>query len=117
MTTYTLMSGQTVATNAPNGPPPTPVTISGSPSRARVTFSIAGPASVFAEASLWAQTALTPYNYTQDIQLAVLNINKGDPNSITQDLPLNMAYYNFLYAQLNVIDRSQRVAASMTLTV
>jgi hypothetical protein len=117
VTAYALMTGQTVPSNASDGPAPTPVAIDGKPKRGRLTFSLAGSNDAFAEASVWAQTAITPYGYTQDIQLAVMSIGPGQPNSVSQELLLNMAYYDFLFAQLNLIDRSQKVAASLSLVV
>jgi len=109
------MTNQTVPSNASNAPAPVQVVPQGNPRRGRVTFSLNGPASSFAQAALWAQTALTPYNYSQNIPLLVLNIGIHEPNQITQDLEFNMQYYNFLFAELNIIDRSQKVGASMSL--
>lgn len=110
------MSGQTVPSNAPNAPTPSHVVLAGSPTRARVTFSLNQPTSIYAAASLWAQTAVTPYNYTQNVPLLSLALLAGE-DTVSQDLQLDLSYYDFLYAQLDLIDASQQVAASMTMDV
>jgi hypothetical protein len=115
MTTYVLMTNQTVPSNVANAPAPIQVVLEGNPKRGRITFSLSGPTASFAQAALWAQTALTPYGYTQNVPLLTLNIGKTEPNQISQDLELNMQYYNFLFAELNIIDNSQTVGASMSL--
>lgn len=109
------MTRQTVPSNAPNAPEPVQVVLPGLPTRSRVRFSLAGGVGP-AEASVWAQTALTPYNYAQDIPLLRMAITLGGV-SVEQDLPLNMAYYDFLFAKLDLIDRSQIVAASVSLVI
>jgi hypothetical protein len=117
MTAYTLMSGQTVPSNAPNAPVPAAIVLAGSPTRARVTFTLNEVSASYSEASLWAQTAVTPYNYTQNIPLLVMAIPPGAPPHVSQELPLNLEYYNFLFAELNLIDPSQSIAASMSMVV
>lgn len=74
--------------------------------------------SMTTEATLWAQTAVTPYGYTQNVPLVVMQVPPSAAHSATeseQELPLNMDYYDFVYAELNVIDPSQQTAATMTL--
>lgn len=110
------MTDQTVPSNAPNAPTPAQIVLAGNPTRAKVTFSVNGPGGP-ALASLWAQTAITPYNYTQNISLLTMSIPPGAPERITQELELNLQYYNFLFAELNQIDPSQSVGASMTMVV
>lgn len=116
MTEYVFMSGQSVPTNASNGPTPTPVTIAGMPTRGEVTLSVESNELVTI-ASLWAQTAVTPYGYTQNIPLITMTIPPGAPPSITQHLALDLQYYNFLFAELNLIDPSGENAATMTMVV
>ena len=120
------MSGQTVPSNASDGSVPTQVAITGMPTRARVTMTLTNPRSLASflvaigrgpsAASVWARTATTPYGYTEDIPLLVMTVSPGQ-TSIEQELPLDMAYYNTLFARLDMIDRSQRVAASVVMTV
>lgn len=108
------MSGQTVPSNAPNAPVPSQIVLSGNPTRARVTFSLNVPTPLYAEASVWAQTAVTPYNYTQNIPLLVLALPAGR-QTVEQELALDLRYYDFLYGSLDMIDRSQAVAATLTM--
>lgn len=110
------MSNQTVPT-VPFGPSPSQIVLTGTPTRGRVTFSLNGPAASFAKASLWLQTATTPFGYTEDIPLLVMAINPGEPNSVSQELRFNWNYYQFLFANLDIIDRSQKVGATMTMVV
>ena len=113
---YTLMSAQSVPT-VPTGAAPPQVVIAGNPTRGRVTFSLTGKPTAFAKASLCAQTATTPYGYTEDIPLLVMTIVPNGPNHVSQDLPFNLAYNEFLFANLDIIGPSQQTFASMTLIV
>ncbi|TAL03710.1 MAG: hypothetical protein EPO08_03465 [Rhodospirillaceae bacterium] len=116
MTRYTLMSGQTVPSNAPNAPVPAQVVLAGNPKRAKVTFSLGQPTGLYAAASLWAQTAITPYGYTQNVPLLSLALLAGE-DTVAQDMQLDLSYYNFLYGQLDLIDASQSVAATLAMDV
>lgn len=117
MTAYTLISGQRVASNAPGAPAPTPVVVSGRPTRGRVTLSVVGSARPFVRASVWAQTALTPYNYAETIPLLVMSVGPGVPQSVSDDLPFDMAYYNYLFGQVDEISIDGGAAATLTLVV
>lgn len=115
MATYSLMAGQTSVTG-PYGPVPSPVVIAGAPTRGRVTFSLSGNSPAFAQASVWATTGANYVGYQQVVQLLSLNIANGAPNSISHEMRLPKPIVN-LFAQLNAIDRSQAVAASVSLVV
>lgn len=106
MTTYTLMQRQTVPSNTPDAPAPRHVVLSGSPTRGRATFSLNPQTASYAQASIWAQTAITPYNYAENIPLLVMGITQGQ-RIVQQDLPLNLAYYDFLFRIIG-FDRSRR---------
>lgn len=114
LTTYSLMSGQRVPTNQPGATQPASVVLTGNPTHGRVTFSVSR-AGGYAEASLWGQMGITFDGYEELSQICTLAIAPGQPLSITYDLQLP-AFQN-VFARLNEIDRSQRVAASMTLVV
>jgi hypothetical protein len=68
------------------------------------------------EATLWAQTAVSPYGYTQDVPLLAMKLERGE-RSVTQPLALNLSYYDFLFARLDIIDGSLQTAASMSMVV
>ena len=116
MTNYVLMTAQTVPSNAPNAPAPLEVVLSGSPTQSRVTLSVTGPGLGPTQATLWAQTAVSPYGYTQDVPLLPMVLPIGQ-RSVTQPLALNLEYYDFLFARLDLIDGSQLTAASMSMVV
>lgn len=118
MTEYVFMSDQTVPTNAPNGPQPTQVVITGAPSRGHITFSITGPNIGGTQASLWCQTATAPYGYTQTIPLKNFYIPPGAPQAINEAVSLGDLQYNqFFFAELNQVDGSGLTAASMSMVV
>ena len=102
--------------SAPNAPVPTQVVLAGNPTQSSVTLSVTGPTSTPTEATLWAQTAVSPYGYTQDVPLLPMRLSGGQ-RSITQPLALNLSYYNFLFARLDIIDGSLQTAASMSMVV
>jgi hypothetical protein len=114
MTVYTLFSGQNEPLNAVDAPH---VVVSGMPTRGRVRLRLNGASGSYTQASLWAQTALTPYNYAQQVPLVTMAIPPGEGVEISQDIGLDLSYYNFLFGQLDAIDRSQTVAATLTLDV
>lgn len=114
LTTYSLMSGQKVPTNQPGATQPASVVLTGNPTYGRVTFSLSRAGS-YAEASLWGQMGVTFDGYEELSQVCTLAIAPGQPLSISYDLQLP-AFQN-VFARLNEIDRSQQVAASMTLVV
>lgn len=110
------MSGQSVPT-VPYGTPPAQVVVAGNPTRGRVTFSLTGKPTAFAKASLWAQTATSPYGYTEDIPLLVMTIAANGPNQVSQEVRFNLAYNEFLFANLDIIGPSQKTFASMSMVV
>ena len=110
------MSNQNVLSSDPNAPAPTQVVLAGSPTRSSVTLSVTGPVVTPTEATLWAQTAVSPYGYTQDVPLLSMALPSGQ-RSITQPLALNLSYYDFLFARLELIDGSRQTAASMSMVV
>jgi hypothetical protein len=118
-TTYTLMAGQTVPNNAPDGiGVPTPVSVLGTPTRARFTFSLSGPATAYAEATV---SATVP-GYTNVIEqviyptLLVMAIEKGSPNTISQEIRLGAPYSSYA-AALNLIAPGNQAGATLTMTV
>ena len=116
-TTYSLMSGQTVPSNAPGAPAPSTTVIAGTPTRARCTLSLNKRSASYSQATVWGQTGdgTVPYS-TQIVPLIVLGINANDGLSVSQDVALDYAYQN-VFARLDWIDPSQSVAASVTLAV
>ncbi len=109
--------GQNQPTN-PSGPTPAEVIITGAPSRIELMFAVEGPNVSGARGSLWAQTATTPYGYTQTIQLANFYIGPGAPRSLRQSFPLgDLSYYEFLFGQVDQIDGSGLTSASLTIGV
>lgn len=80
-----------------------------------MTLAIAGNPVGYTEASVWVETAVTPYGYTQDIPLLVLGIPPGQPKTVSQSLALDLTYYVGIYGRLNLIDPSGQVAATLTL--
>lgn len=118
MTTYSFMSGQTVATNAPDGPTPTLVVVSGTPTRGKVTFSITGPNVGGTQGSLWCQTATGPYGYTQTVPLKNFYIPPGAPQTVVEDVVLgDLSYRQYLFGELNQVDGSGKTAATMSMVV
>lgn len=117
MTTYTLISWQRVPNN-PSGPSATPVVVSGSPRRGSLTFSVSGTQKSMAQASLWATTGETPYGYFESVPVAVMTIPPGAPQTITKDVAFDFAYQPMnLFGQVDLIDPSQAVSATLTLRV
>jgi hypothetical protein len=107
-----------VPTNAPNGPTPPQVVVSGVPTLGHVTLSVAGPNVGGTRASLWCQTATAPYGYTQTIPLVNFYIPPGAPQTQTQDYPLgDLQYQQFLFGEVNQIDGSGLTSATMTMVV
>lgn len=116
MATYTFMTNQTVPSNATNGPTAAQVVIAGAPSRGDVTLAVNRASVLPTQASLWVQTATTPYGYTEVVPLLVMRVSPGQVR-ITQPLNFNLEYSQFLFARLDLIDPSQSVGATMTMVV
>lgn len=111
------MSGQTVPNNDPSGVAPTPVPVSGAPTRARLTLSLSAPATAFTEATVYA-TRPGYTNVSQQViydPLLVMSLQAGQ-QSIAQDLRFG-APYNSFEAVLNSIGRGNTVAATLTMVV
>ena len=110
------MSGLTAPSNASNGATPTQVVVTGAPTRGTLALTLNEASAYVTQASLWALTATTPYGYTEVIPLKVMQVAPGFTER-DEELVLDLAYYQSLFARLELIDPSQSVAASMTLTV
>lgn len=106
MTTFTLMSGQTLA-----GGSLSPVAVSGNPTRATYTMTLTGPVTNYAGA-----TVLGSLDGAVYVPLVSLAVGPGGPNTVTQDLGEagNFVSYD---AQLDYIIPGVGAAVTITMTV
>jgi hypothetical protein len=86
----------------------------GNPTRAHLTLTLNQPSPTLTQASVWAETATT-WNYEQTAQLGVLMIV---PGGLRSDLDLDLSgleYYLGFFGQLDHVDPSQTIKATLTL--
>lgn len=113
MTTYTFLSAQT-----PNSPAPPQVVIADGPTLGHVSLSVTGPNAGGTLASLWCQTATTPYGYTENIPLLTFYIPPGQTEAPSRDYALsNLQYRQFFYGQLDRADENCLTAATLLMVV
>lgn len=117
MTTYALMSAQTVPNNDAAGSAPVPVSVPGAPTRAKFTFSLSKPATTFTQATVLASVPGFTYPTQQIIYdpLLVLELSAGQ-QSVSQDFRFGAAYNSF-EATLNSIAAGNLYSASLTMEV
>ncbi len=115
MTTYTLMSAQSVPNNAPGGVPPVPVPVLIAATRARFILSVSGSVRPYALVTILAAPPGFTYPNQQVAYDPILVMVVG-PGSVgrmsTEDLGLGATYYSYA-AILNGISNGARATVTM----